>query len=408
VPGSDFETIVIGAGILGLASARELLRRQSGLRLAVLEKEPTIAFHQTGHNSGVIHSGLYYAPGSLKAELCVKGAAQLKAYCATKEIRVEECGKLVIASDETELARLAELFRRGTANGVPGLRMISAGEIVQVEPNAIGLRALVSPATAIVDYGQVARALAAEVAGIGATILTATAVKTIRRDGRQWILGTTGGSFRTENLLTCAGLQADVLARMTGGSDDSRIIPFRGDYLTLKPERRSLVRGLIYPVPNPAFPFLGIHATRRIDGQVWLGPNAVLALAREGYRRSSIEPGQLASVLSWPGFWRMAGRYWRTGSAEMYRDYSRRAFTREAQRYLPALRLADTAPGPSGVRAQAVSREGKLVDDFVFSQEEGVLHVRNAPSPAATASLAIAERIVDRFTTSGQTPITGG
>jgi (S)-2-hydroxyglutarate dehydrogenase len=404
----DFESVVVGAGILGLASARELLRRQPGLRLAVLEKEPRIASHQTGHNSGVIHSGLYYAPGSLKAELCVKGAAQLKAFCHERGIRVEACGKLVIATQETELARLAELFRRGLANGVSGLRMISAGEIAEIEPNATGLGAIVSPTTAIVDYAEVARALAAEVTGMGARILTGTAVKTVRREARVWNLGTTQGSFRTATLLTCAGLQADVLARMTGASEDPRIVPFRGDYLTIKPERRSLVRGLIYPVPNPAFPFLGIHATRRIDGQVWLGPNAVLALAREGYHRSSVSPQDLASVLSWPGFWRMAGRYWRTGSAEVYRDYSRRAFTRDARRYLPALRLEDTAQGPSGVRAQAVSRLGQLVDDFVFSQDEGVLHVRNAPSPAATASLAIAERIVDRFTTAGQTPITEG
>jgi (S)-2-hydroxyglutarate dehydrogenase len=408
VPGTDFETIVVGAGILGLASARELLRRQPGLRLAVLEKEPVIASHQTGHNSGVIHSGLYYAPGSLKAELCVKGAAQLKTFCLERGIRVEECGKLVIATDETELSRLAELFRRGTANGVPGLRMVSASQIADIEPNAIGVSAMVSPTTAIVDYSRVARALADEVTSLGAQIHAGAAVKTVRREARQWVLGTTKGSFRTATLLTCAGLQADVLARMTGASDDPRIVPFRGDYLVLKPERRSLVRGLIYPVPNPAFPFLGIHATRRIDGEVWLGPNAVLALAREGYRRSSIKPQDLASVLTWPGFWRMAARYWRTGSAEVYRDYSRRAFTRDAQRYLPALRLEDTAPGPSGVRAQAVSRDGKLVDDFVFSQEEGVLHVRNAPSPAATASLAIAERIVDRFRAAGQTPMPMG
>ena len=391
------DAVVVGGGILGLATAREWLNRLPDLRLAVLEKEKEPASHQTGHNSGVIHSGVYYSPGSLKARLCVTGAALLKDYCQQHTIPFERTGKLIVATEDDELSGLAELFRRGTANSVPGLAMVDGDRIRELEPHARGTAALYCAETSIVDYRMVARALAADIHVAGGRILNSAKVERISRAPGGWLLETPRGTVRTMWLITCAGLQSDLLARMTGSPLGPMIVPFRGDYLVLKRERRMLVKGLIYPVADPRFPFLGVHATKRIDGDVWLGPNAVLAFAREGYRLTQINPAELMGTLNWPGFRRLARRYWATGLAEFGRDLSKSAFVKAIRRYLPELQVDDALRGPSGVRAQAVSADGFLVDDFVFSEEEGVLHVRNAPSPGATACLAIAARVLDRF-----------
>lgn len=327
----------------------------------------------------------------------MRGARLLKAYCDEHGIPYLTCGKLIVAVDGSETDRLNELFRRGTANGVAGLERVEESRIREIEPHAVGVAAVYSPTTTIVDFTRVAEALAAEVVRAGGAILTDTPVAAIRRQANAWVLATPGEGIETRALLTCAGLFADRLAAFTGGSADPRIVPFRGDYWILRPERRSLVNGLIYPVPDPALPFLGIHTTRRMNGDIWLGPNAVLAFAREGYRLGTIRLGELAGTLAWSGFWRLARRHWRSGLGEFSRDLSKGAFVRAAQRYVPAIQPSDVGRGPSGVRAQAIASDGHLVDDFVFSQEEGVLHVRNAPSPAATSCLAIAERIADRF-----------
>jgi L-2-hydroxyglutarate oxidase len=386
---------IIGGGIVGLAAARELLRRRPGARLVVLEKEPAIGQHQTGHNSGVIHSGIYYAPGSLKAKACVAGAAALMRYCDERGIPYERCGKVIIARNEAELGRLDELYRRGTANGVPGLEMIGPERLREIEPHAVGVRAIWSPNTGIVDYLRVAVAYAEDVQNAGGEIRTKHEVKQIERGPDGVRLTTTRGDIRARTVIACAGLYADRVAAMTGAPPNPRIVPFRGDYYVLRPERRSLVRGMIYPVPDPSFPFLGVHLTRRIGGEVWLGPNAVLAFAREGYSITDVNPRDLVQTFRFGGFRKLATKYWKTGLAEMWRDVSKRAFLASLRDYVPELELDDLLPGPSGVRAQALAEDGTLVDDFVVDHDGGVLHVRNAPSPAATSSLAIAEMIAD-------------
>jgi L-2-hydroxyglutarate oxidase LhgO len=363
--------------------------------VAVLEKEPEIANHQSGRNSGVIHSGIYYQPGSLRARLTVRGGALLREFCDAHDIAHPECGKLIIAVRDDELPRLDDLKRRGEANRLSGLQLVYAAEIRQIEPAATGLRAIYSPRTAIVDYRLVAGALAEEVTASGGRVLTRRPVTAIRRVNSSWIVES-GTSIRADAVVTCGGLQSDRLAAMTGAPRDPRIIPFRGEYWRLRRDRTSLVRGLIYPVPDPAFPFLGVHFTKRVDGEVWIGPNALLATAREGYRRRQVNAADAREMLGWPGFYRMLWRYWWTGVREFNRALRKRALIAELQRYVPSVSGDDVHPGPTGVRAQAVSRDGRLLDDFVFSQEEGILHVRNAPSPAATACLAIAEEIVDR------------
>jgi L-2-hydroxyglutarate oxidase LhgO len=395
---SHYDLVVIGAGILGLASARELLRRHPRLRLAVLDKEHRIGQHQTGHNSGVIHSGIYYAPGSFKARLCVQGGRELYAYCAEKGIPTERCGKVIVAADESELPRLDELMRRGQANGVEGLEFISPERLREIEPACVGVRAIWSPNTGIVDYDRVAAAYADDVRAAGGEILPGRLVQAIRRRTSGVLLETPVGDLEARRVVACAGLYADRVARMTGGPPNPRIVPFRGDYWVLRPEQRHLARNLIYPVPDPAFPFLGVHFTRRItDGAVWLGPNAVLAFAREGYRRSDVNLPELAEALSYRGFQRLAAKYWRMGWEEMVRDYSKAAFLRSLQRYVPRLTAADLLPGPSGVRAQALDPDGQLVDDFVVNvQDDQVVHIRNAPSPAATSSLAIGRLVADK------------
>jgi (S)-2-hydroxyglutarate dehydrogenase len=374
-----------------------MMRRQPGIRVTVLEKEARIAAHQSGHNSGVIHSGIYYQPGSLKAELCIRGARLLRAFCDQHGIAHPELGKLIVAVRDSELGRLDTLYARGQANGLTGLTLLDPDGIREIEPAATGLRAIHSPATGIVDYTLVARALAQEVTSAGGTIVTGREVTRLRRSNSIWRVEASGATVQGRAVVSCAGLQSDVVAAMTGALREPRIVPFRGEYLQLEGESGSLVRGLIYPVPDPAFPFLGVHFTRRTDGQVWVGPNALLAFAREGYRRLTIDPREMFGLLGWPGFYRLALRYWRMGLHEMTLALNRRAFTAELRRYLPGLRPEHLRPGPSGVRAQAVSSDGRLLDDFVLAEEEAILHVRNAPSPAATACLAIAEKIADRL-----------
>lgn len=391
------EIAIIGGGIVGLATAREILRRRPGTRLIVLEQEDRLAAHQTGHNSGVIHSGVYYAPGSLKARACVTGAAQLKAYCDEKGIPWDPCGKVIVATDASEIPRLEEIHRRGLANGVPGIRMIGAEELREVEPHVVGIQALLSPATGIVDFARVAHAYADDVREHGGEVRTRHGVTHIRRKGGVSRLTTAGGEIEARWVIACAGAWSDRVAALTGAPRVPRIVPFRGDYYILRPERRGLVRGNIYPVPDPRFPFLGVHFTPRMNGDLWLGPNAVLAFSRAGYRFRDVRPGDVADMVTYGGFLRFARKHWKTGYEEMARDLSKKRFLASLQKYIPALTAADLLPGPSGVRAQALGPDGALVDDFVIDRGEGVLHVRNAPSPAATSSLQIGAMVADAF-----------
>jgi L-2-hydroxyglutarate oxidase len=391
-----FDVAVVGAGIIGLATARELQARRPDARVAVLDKERVPGAHQTSHSSGVVHRGVYYAPGSLKARLCVEGATRLLAYCEEREIPVLRCGKVVVATDDAELARLEELHRRSVANGVPQVELIGQGRLRELEPYVAGVLALHSPETAVVDFGRVAAALAEDVRQAGGEVLLGREVVGLTRRGGSTRVETTLGGLEAAQVVACGGVLADRLAALSGAPPEPRIVPFRGDYLLLRPGRRDLVRGLVYPVPDPAFPFLGIHTTVRPDGEVWLGPNAVLALAREGYRRRDISLRDLGDTLRSAGFRRLARRHWRMGAGEMVRDHSKRLFVAAARKLLPGLTVDDVLPGPSGIRAQALAADGTLLDDFVFHESEGVVHVRNAPSPGATSSLAIARLIADR------------
>jgi (S)-2-hydroxyglutarate dehydrogenase len=388
-----YDVAVVGAGILGLATARELLRRQPDARVVVLEREDRIAAHQTGHNSGVIHAGIYYTPGSLKAQLCVAGARELYEFCDEHGVEYERCGKLIVALDESELERLDELERRALANEVPGIRRVSGSELREIEPEVAGIAGLHSPNTGIVDFGAVARAYAADVSARGASVRTGVTV--FRLTGS--VLHTSAGEIEARRVVACAGAWSDRLAQASGESPDPRIVPFRGGYMRLREHARGLVRGLIYPVPDPSLPFLGVHLTKTIHGEVWLGPSALLAPSRTAYRLSSVNRRDLGATLRWPGTWRMARRWWRTGLTEMHMAADRRAFVRACARYVPAVTAGDVEDGPAGIRAQAVARDGKLLDDFAFASAPGVLHVRNAPSPAATSSLAIAKVIADRL-----------
>jgi (S)-2-hydroxyglutarate dehydrogenase len=385
---------VIGGGILGAAVARHLLMVRPDDDVTVLEKEGQIGTHQTGRNSGVVHAGLYYVPGSLKARLCRRGVGLLREFCAEHDLAYNQCGKVVVALDEIERGRLDRIHERALANGVPGVRMLGPAELRAIEPHVRGIAALHSPETAIVDFGAVARKLAADAEARGATIRTGSEVTGIRQNGNVEVATATGERLPFDRVIVCAGLHTDRVARLAGDGDDPRIIPFRGEYYMLRRERRDLVRGLVYPVPDPRYPFLGVHLTLRVDGEVLVGPNAVLALAREGYRRGTVRPADLAETLAWPGFARLAVRHWRTGVREIVGSVSRRAFISAAQRYVPELTVADVVPGPSGVRAQAIGRDGAMVDDFRISRRGQVVAVRNAPSPAATSSLAIAEHLV--------------
>ena len=386
---------IIGAGIVGLATALRLLEARPDLRLAVLEGEDRVAAHQSGHNSGVVHAGLYYAPGSQKALLCREGKGLLERYCEAHGIPIAFPGKLVVALDETELPRLAALRTRGEANGVDGLEEVGPERIREIEPHVKAIRALWSPRTGITDFTVVTRAYARDVAARGGAIELARPVTAIGRRPDGLVLATPRGPIHASNVIACAGLWSDRVAAMTGDAtpDSPRIVPFRGDYYTLSADAAALVNGLVYPVPDPRFPFLGVHLTRRIDGEVWAGPNAVLAFKRAGYRRRDVSPRDLAEALANPGFRRLARSFWRMGLSEMWRDASRGAFTREVQRFLPSIRPDQLRFGPSGVRAQALGRDGSLVDDFDLAGSGRLIHVRNAPSPAATSSLAIGGRL---------------
>ena len=389
-----YDIAIIGGGIVGLATARAILDRAPRARLVLLEKEADIAQHQTGHNSGVIHSGIYYKPGSYKARLCVEGARLMKAYCDKNGIAVDTCGKVIVATSQEELPRLKTLYERGVANGVPGVSMIDAGRLKEIEPHASALAGIHSPQTAIVDYRRVAETLARDLVAAGVTIERNFRVATIARERGTLRIGSSDDHVVVvTHLVNCAGLHSDAVARLAGAAVDVQIIPFRGEYYMLRPDRRSLVRGLIYPVPDPEFPFLGVHFTRTIHGDVEAGPNAVLALAREGYTWGRVRPAELLATLRFSGFRAMARKYWRTGAYEMYRSLSKRAFVHALQRLVPALRPEDIRPGGAGVRAQAVTADGALVDDFRIVQTADAVHVLNAPSPAATASLAIGRHI---------------
>jgi L-2-hydroxyglutarate oxidase len=401
--GAPFDLAVVGGGIVGLATAYRLLLDRPALSLVLLEKEEELATHQTGHNSGVLHAGLYYAPGSRKARLCREGKQAVERFAEEHGIPFEHCGKLVVALDESELPGLGAIRERAAANGVDGLEEIGRERILEIEPHAAGIRALWSPKSGIIDFRRVALTYAGEIRARGGEIRTGARVTGISGadSAGERVVETAAGDVRARNLIACAGLQSDRVAALTGDAGTERIVPFRGDYYTLRPSARRLCRGLIYPVPDPRFPFLGVHFTRRIDGGVLAGPNAVLAFAREGYRRLDFSAKDLAETLAFRGFRKLARSYFRTGVSEMWRDWSRRAFTAQLARYVPEIGEKDLVFGPSGVRAQALSEDGKLVDDFSIGESPHVLHVRNAPSPAATASLAIggelAKMAIERF-----------
>jgi L-2-hydroxyglutarate oxidase LhgO len=389
---------VVGGGILGLAVARELTTRLPGVEVVVFEKEDRLAVHQTGHNSGVVHAGIYYAPGSLKARLCTKGRMMLREHCADRGLPYVECGKLVVAVDESELARLDRLERTATENQVPGLRRVPADGITDVEPHGAGLAALHSPATAITDFVAVAESYARDIEEAGGQILLSSEVTGIDRGVGAVEVTTAARPHEVERLVICAGLQSDRVSEPVDGRTAPRIVPFRGEYMKVVDSKKDLVRGLVYPVPDPRYPFLGVHFTSMVSGDLEIGPNAVLALKREGYRRWDISLTDIASIISWPGFWRMAGANWRAGIDEVWGSMSKKAYMRKASRYVPGIGAEDVVRARAGVRAQALDRDGSLVDDFRIFGEDGVFSVRNAPSPGATSSLAIAEYVVDRMT----------
>lgn len=392
--------VVVGGGILGLATARELLVRDPGKRVIVVEKEHDLARHQTGRSSFVLHSGVYYTPGSLKARLTVTGVGLMLRFCEEHEIDVVRCGKVIVAVSPDELPRLDELHRRGVANGIREISKIGPQELAELEPHVRGTCALHIPGTSSVDFVRVCRALAADAERDGAEVrLGAKVVGLVQRE-RTVEVETTTGPIEARSVISCAGLHSDRVARLSGAGREPQIVPFRGDYYVLRPERRDLIRRHVYPVPDPTFPFLGVHATMRPDGDVWLGPNALLAGGRESYGRADVSPRDLLEAVKAPGLRVLARRHWRLGALELARGYSKHLFVRAAQRLVPELSVDDVTRGPSGIRAQALQRDGTFTDDFVFSAHGNVLHVRNAPSPGATAALAIAVEIVDRATLS--------
>lgn len=394
MPDQNYDIAIIGGGIVGLSVAMEVTRRFPQLRLVLLEKEAKLAQHQTGHNSGVIHSGIYYKPGSMKALMCVAGAAAMVAFCQSHDVPHQVCGKVIVATDEEEVSRLEELRKRGEANGIPGVRVLSPQELNDIEPHCVALRALHVPGTGITDYSLVSAKYAEIILSRGGEIRTSSPALGIR-PGAKVIIETPTGAYGARFLVNCAGLYSDAISQMAGSTPEVRIIPFRGEYYDLVPERHGLVRNLIYPTPDPRFPFLGVHFTRRIHGGVDAGPNAVLALRREGYRKTDFLLREALAEFTYPGFWRMVARYWRDGVAEFYRSCSRRAFVAALQKMVPEIQESDLQPDGSGVRAQAVRRDGSLVDDFQFVCHQNMLHVCNVPSPAATASIPIGRAVVD-------------
>ena len=391
-----YDVVILGGGIVGLSTAMQLKGdRFANWQVAVAEKETVLASHQTGHNSGVIHSGIYYRPDSQKARFCITGIQTLLRFCDENEIEYQQCGKVIVATGEEELGRLESLYERGTANGVQGLEMIGPERLKEIEPHAAGVQAMWVPSTGIIDYKKVASAYASRFQQNGGDIFTGAPVRKITRYPGEVVLETAKGILKTKHVINCAGLYADRVAEMMGERLEVRIIPFRGEYFTLRPERHHLVNGLIYPVPDPRFPFLGVHYTRTIDGRVEAGPNAVLAMGREGYRKSDWDFGESWSTFTFPGFWKMSAKYWRVGVDELRRSYSKNRFVRDLKRLLPEIQDSDLAPGGSGVRAQAVARNGTLLDDFSILRGREAIHVLNAPSPGATSSLAIGAHIAD-------------
>jgi L-2-hydroxyglutarate oxidase len=388
--------LIAGGGIVGLATAYQLLSRLPDSQVCILEKESDVARHQTSHNSGVIHSGIYYKPGSLKAMNCVKGYRLLIEFCQENDIRFELCGKLIVATRQAELPILHQLLERGHLNGLSGLRLLKANELKDYEPHVAGLAGIYVPQTGIVDYHHVALKLAEKIQQRGGQIFLMEKVEKISVENHEVKLRTSRNEFTGDLFINCAGLYSDFLAAQSIPRLDIRIIPFRGEYYKLKKEKEYLVKNLIYPVPDPAFPFLGVHFTRMIQGGVEAGPNAVLALKREGYRKTDFQWDEFLKTLTWPGFHKVTFRYWQTGLGEVYRSLSKRAFTRALQRLIPEITPDDLEEGGSGVRAQACHRNGSLVDDFVILEEKGIIHVCNAPSPAATSSLAIGEEVARR------------
>src|SRR5262245_42796983 len=386
--------VIVGGGIVGLATGLQALRNQPRIRLAIVEKEAAIARHQSGHNSGVIHSGIYYKPGSLKAKNCVAGAAQMVDFCREHSIPYEICGKVVVATDEVERAGLVELMRRGTANGVPGLRMIGREQLLEIEPRCTGIAAMQVPGTGITDYTHIAQKYAELIQKGGGQILTGCEVQGIAQGVGEIVLETTKGGIKAARVINCSGLHSDRIMRLAGEESALRIVPFRGEYYEIVPARRHLVHNLIYPVADPRFPFLGVHFTRRINGGIEAGPNAVLALKREGYRKTDFNVRDAVETALFPGFWRMALKYWRSGVGEYYRSLNKQAFTHALQKLVPAIQSSDLEPAGAGVRAQALDRDGRLLDDFVIVRSDRIIHVCNVPSPAATASLVIGEQIV--------------
>ena len=394
---------IIGGGIVGVAVAREILRRRPDTDVTLFEKEDRLASHQTGHNSGVVHAGLYYEPGSNKALLCRRGVGLLEDFCAERGIRRIACGKVLVALDGVERARLDDIKAQAVANGVPDVRIIGPSELRELEPHVRGVAALHSPSTSIVDFAEVTQALAADAVANGAKILLGHEVVGLKTSSTEVLVTARSAgdsaSFAFDQVVACGGLQSDRLAQLAGDGPDPAIMPFRGEYYALKPERRNLVNGLVYPVPDPRYPFLGVHVTPRVDGEVFIGPNAVLALAREGYSWGKISVPDLVDVARTPAFWRFARRHWRTGIREMYGSLSKRRFVAGARAYVPELDDDDVVPGVAGVRAQALEADGGLVDDFRISIRDRIVLLRNAPSPAATSALAIAEHIVTTIDT---------
>lgn len=391
------DVTIVGAGLIGLSTALHLLQRRPGTRLTIIEKSDGPASQQSGHNSGVIHSGIYYKPGSFKARFCVKGRASMTSYCEENEIPTWACGKLIVATTPEEEARLEQLYERGKANQVKGLRLVGREEMVEIEPHVAGTNALYAPYTAIVDFTRVARSYAAKVEELGATIRYGNALRDVVAFGdagrARFSLQTDGAEFHSRTLINCAGLHSDVVAEMSGIAPGLRIIPFRGEYYTLRKSSEHLVKGLIYPVPDPEFPFLGVHLTQTMKGWVEAGPNAVLAMKREGYRKRDFSIRDAARTMSFPGFWKMARNNWKTGVYETARSIRKSMFLKSLQRLMPELTSDDLAPGGSGVRAQAVKPDGSLLDDFHIEQTDAAVHVLNAPSPGATSSLVIGNHI---------------
>ena len=396
-----YDFAIIGGGIVGLATGAALGRRYPFARILLVEKEAGFAQHQTGRNSGVIHSGIYYKPGSLKAEMATAGNQSLRAFCYEYGVPFEVCGKLIVATRPDELPQLDALFDRALKNRVPAMRLLPE-EVKEVEPHVSCIAAIRVPTTGIVDYRQVCHALVHEIQQQGGELKVGTEVLEIVTTPLGYLLETSWGSLETRFLINCAGLQSDRVARLGGMAPKAMIVPFRGEYFELKPERRHLVRHLIYPVPNPSFPFLGVHFTRAMDGGIHAGPNAVLSMKREGYRKSDFSWRDLSEVMTYPGFWRLSARYYREGMQEMYRSWSKAAFTRDLQQLVPEVQADDLIPSQNGVRAQALLRDGTMVDDFLLLEGKNSLHVCNAPSPAATASLEIAKRIASKVPRPGR------